>query len=153
MKMSPQPRFPRVLAVWLVSVPTLLLVAWFSGYLYWQVRIGRAITEIHRQPGTHVSSANPELLRIGSRGIPRFVAELEGALSRDDDEQARAFTRGLIDLIAGFYDLPAQQANDERSRFQSRKEIEQAVRDYRNMSPEERAQLPPWWMWWKGRRK
>jgi hypothetical protein len=146
MEMSPNSRFPRALAVWLVLVPTLLVLTWLSGHLYWQIRIGRAMATLE-DPAT-----DQALIRLGSRGIPRFVDELERALSRGDDRQARAITRGLLHLIAGAYEIQADQGiRADPDRFWSREEMEHAVREYRDMPPKERAKYPRWWMWWRGR--
>ena len=124
----------------------LLLVAWLSGHLYWQVRIGRALSSLE-DPAT-----DRALIRIGSRGIPRCVDELEGALARGDEKQACALTRGLVHLIAGAYDIQVdQRIKEDRDRFSSREEMDSAVREYRNMPPKERAKFPAWWMWWRGR--
>lgn len=146
--MAPKPPFPRALAVWLGMIPALLLAAWLAGHLYWQVRIGRALSTL----GT--PSTDQDLIRIGSRGIPRFVDELEGALSRHDEKQARAFARGVVHLIAGAYEglSPAnQRVIEDQNRFQSLEAMHDVVRGYRDMPAKDRAKVPPWWMWWKGR--
>lgn len=145
MEMPPKPPVPRALVVWLLSVPMLLLLVWLSGHLYWQVRIGRALSSLE-DPAT-----DPMLIRIGSRGIPRCVDELEAALARGDEKRARALTRGLIHLIAGAYEVPVHfQLKEDLDRVSSREQMENAVREYRNMAPKERAKYPAWWMWWRG---
>jgi hypothetical protein len=147
MEMPPKFPFPRALTIWLVSVPTLLLVVWLSGHLYWQVRIGRAISAL-QDPDT-----DQKLVRIGTRGFPQFVDALERALARNDEKRARALTRGLVHLIAGAFDAnsPAdQRILQDLPRFQSREEMERIVREYRDLPAKHPGRFPPWWMWWKG---
>src|SRR5262245_58070904 len=114
MEMSSKSRFPRTL--WLLLVPILLLVTWLSAPRYWPIRIGRALSSLE-------DPATPQaLVRIGSRGIPQFVDELEGALSRGDDLRAQAITRGLIHLIAGAYETQVDPQRDieDRDQFRTR---------------------------------
>jgi hypothetical protein len=148
MEMAPKPPFPRALVLWLVSAPLLLLVAWLLGHLYWQFRIGRAISALHSSGSDH------ELFRIGSRGIPRLIDELEDALRRGDDRQAGALTRILPPLIGRCYEvglLENPRATQDQPRLQTRLEMKKLVYDWRNMPPQDRAYFPAWWMWWKGR--
>ena len=146
--MAPKSPSLRVLAAWLVGIPTLLLAVWFSGHLYWQVRIGRAIAALES------SGSDYELFRIGSRGISRLIDELEGALRRGDDRQAGALTRILPHLIARCHEvgmLENPRASNDQSRVQTRLEMKKLVSEWRNMPPQDRENFPPWWMWWKGR--
>ena len=154
--MSPK-RFPKAVVIWTAAIPTVLASLWLSGYLYWQVQVGRALSELRRGPGKYASEPNhvdPDLLRIGSRGIPRFVDELDLALSRGTEDQAFGILCGLSDLIAGFYGEPAARAASERPRIRrTPEEMREVVREYREALPDLKKTFPPWWRWWKGSRR
>jgi hypothetical protein len=60
-------------------------VIWTTGYVYWQIRISAAITELKEGPGKYENQlfyANPDLLEIGSRGIGVLLDEYEDALAQ-----------------------------------------------------------------------
>jgi hypothetical protein len=149
--------------VWLilaVAVVMTAFIAWLSGFLYWQLRISRAIEELRRGPGTYETElfyANPDLLQIGGRGIPRILGELEDALMRGDEDQAFAFTCGLTDLGNGAMEVNARAAASsgsyERTRPRlSMDEMKTLVQEYReNWSEFYQQVYSPWWMWWDGR--
>ncbi len=119
------------------------------------MQIGRAISDLKNGPGRYATDpayVSPELLRIGGRGIPRFIDELEAALQRGDEEQASAFLCGLMDLLAAYFETgPAivSRATQDRVRFRSREQMVGIVRMYRE-SRDLREDLLPWWMWWTG---
>src|SRR5262245_61059406 len=102
-----------ILLVWPASLLAVLFVIWISGYIYWQIRISRAIAELKKGPAkyeTQLFYANPDLLEIGSRGIYRLLREWEAALDRGDEDQAFAFACGLHDLQRGASEVNGEAA-------------------------------------------
>jgi hypothetical protein len=155
--MAPK-RAAKIAVSWLASIPLVLALVWFTGFLYWQMRISRAIAELQRGPGKYESElfyANADLLEIGSRGLPRILGELEGALLRGDEDQAFAFSCGLSDLTSGAEEKDGKAAAASGSYERTRKrlsmeEMKELVREYRDNREEVQSWYAPWWKWWEG---
>jgi len=144
-------RSPWFVLLWPASLLAVLLVIWVSGYVYWQIRISRAIADLRREPAK-LSSRNPDLLDIGSRGFSRMIGELDGALAREDQVQAAAFLCGLEDLFAGAVGDDGRGVADRHrmlSMAAMRKECQSLQADW----PQFRRLFAPWWMWWSGKRR
>lgn len=157
MDMAPK-RSRWIVVASLAFLPLALALVWVSGYVYWQIRIGRAIAELRRGTGKYTTElfyANPDLLQIGSRGIPRVLGELDLALLRGDEEQAFAFSCGLTDLENGAAEVDGAAAAASGSYARSRprltlEEMRALVKEYQENWPEYRDSYAPWWIWWKG---
>jgi hypothetical protein len=143
-------RSPWILLVWPASLIAALLILWISGYLYWQVRISRAIAELQREP-TKFSSRNSDLLDIGSRGFPRLIRELDDALARGDQVQAVAFFCGCQDLFAGAHRDDGKGAVNRAD--VSMEYMRKDCKELQTNWPEFQRLFAPWWMWWSGKRR
>ena len=160
MGMAPN-RPARTAAIVVAVLAGLVLVVWLSGYLYWQMRISRAIEALKRGPdrySTELFFADRELLRIGSRGIPRMLGEIDDALLRGDDDLAFVLSCGLSDLVSGAQEVGADAAaaagSYERTRERpSAEELRANFQEWKEGWPEMREWYSPWWMWWQGHRR
>jgi hypothetical protein len=149
-----------ILLAWPASLLALLCLTWISGYVYWQIRISRAIAELKRGPAKYEQQlfyADPDLLDIGSRGLPRLIGEFEVALHRGEEDLAFAFACGIGDLISGADEVDggAAKASGSYARTRPRLSMEEMkvqYQEYQEYWPEYREMLPPWWKWWKGHR-
>jgi hypothetical protein len=153
-------RSPWILLAWPGSLLVILAVIWISGYVYWQIRISRAIAELKKGPAKYTDQlfyADPDLLEIGSRGIPRVLREWEQALDRGDEDQAFALACGLSDLQHGASEVSTEAAKASSSYTRSRerpsmKEMRENCRDYLEDWREYESWYAPWWKWWQGHR-
>jgi hypothetical protein len=161
MEMPPK-RSPKAIFIALAALPLLAALAWLSGFVYWQLRISRAIADLKRSgPGkyeTELFYANPELLRIGSRGLPRFLDELDQALLRGDEDQAFTFCCGLTDLLNGAEEVDGNAASASGSYLRTRErqtleEMRAGFRQSKEDWPDVRTWYAPWWKWWVGHRR
>jgi len=151
-------RSPWILLLWPASLLLTLGVIWTTGYVYWQIRISGAIAELKRGPGKYETEsfyADPDLLDIGSRGIPRMLNEYEDALARGDEDRAFAFYCGLEDLRRGADEVStgAAKTSGSYSRVRERptlKEMREDCREHMKDWPEYRTWYAPWWKWWDG---
>jgi len=158
MGMAPK-RSPKPALIGIAILLALPFLAWLSGYLYWQVRIGRAIEDLQRHPQRYTEElfyADPELMQIGSRGLSRMLGELDQALLRGDEDLANALTCGLSDLLSGAMEVNGKAAASagsyERTRTrQSLEEMKALLQEYRDNWAEYQQMYPPGWMWWNGR--
>jgi len=147
-----------IFLIWPASLLLLLFLIWVSGYVYWQIRISRAVAELRRGSGKYVNTpfyADPELLRIGSRGFPRLVGEFEAAVDRGDEDQAFTFFCGIDDVFRGALEVTDAAAAASGSYAPARQrpsfeELKKACRDFRESWAEYREMFPPWWQWWDG---
>ena len=148
------------LLVWPLSLLAVLFVIWISGYLYWQIRISRAIAEVKKGPAKYVNQlfyADPDLLEIGSRGLYRMIVEYDEAASRGDEDQAFAFACAIQDLRSGADEVDGETARASGSYDLTRErptldEMREACRENLQNWPEYREWYAPWWKWWKGHR-
>jgi len=153
-------RSPWTLLAWPASLLAILLLIWISGYLYWQIRIGRAIAELKKGPAKYENQlfyADPDLLDIGSRGLYRMLQEYDEAASRGDEEQGFAFACAIQDLIRGADEVDGESAKASGSYDRTRErptlaEMREACKDNLQNWPEVREWYAPWWKWWKGHR-
>jgi hypothetical protein len=149
-----------ILLVWPASILAILFVIWISGYVYWQIRISRAIAELKRGPAKYEQQlfyADADLLEIGSRGILRLLREWDEALSRGDEDQAFAFACGIQDLFSGASEVSGKAARGSGSYARTRikpsmKSMRDECRQYFDEWPGYEAWFAPWWMWWEGHR-
>lgn len=150
-------RSPWALVLWPAGLIGVLFAVWIAGYLYWQIRIGRAVADLQQVPAKYFVTPyyrNDELIQIGSRGFRRLLVELDGALARGDVDQAAAFYWGFADLLQGswgdFGKAPLYDALREKpSPARMRADRDAFVSSWSH-SPEDYA---PWWMWWTGTRR
>ena len=153
-------RSPWTILAWPASLLLLLFLAWISGYVYWQVRIGRAIADLKREPAKYFNTpfyANPDLREIGSRGLHRMMGELDDAAGRGDEALAATFVCAIDDLLRGAdeVDMKAAVSSGSYSQFREKmtlQEMREECREYRENGAEYRAAYAPWWKWWKGHR-
>jgi len=153
-----QRRSPWILLLWPASLLLVLIVSWATGYIYWQIRISRAIAELKHGPGkyeTQLFYADPDLLDIGSRGILRMLREYDDALGRGDEDLAFAFHCGLEDLRRGAMEVSgdAARASGSYSRTRERptlQEMREDCKDTLQNWPVYESWYAPWWMWWDG---
>ena len=144
--------------VGVLSLLAVVTLAWLAGYLYWQRRISRSIEEVTRY-GKWMDDywyRDAELYRIGSRGIPRLLRELDTTISRGDDKKGLLIACALADALNGAEDddmdpsvlptfAPPRTA-------QSLEDVNALFRSYENHWLAQRHHYPPWWMWWNGHR-
>ena len=91
--------------VWIVlgcaaSVPAALLLIWLLGYLYWNLKIAWAISEIQQEARTQTllsASYSSRLVGAEGRAIPRLLREFQEALARKDRNLALALSWELRD--------------------------------------------------------
>lgn len=148
-------RSPWTLLVWPLSLLAILFAVWITGYLYWQIRISRALADLQRGPSRYFDTPdyrNENLLNIGSRGFPRFFEALQAAVARGDEDQAAVLYCGMGDLIEGAWGDPGQPRRyspflEKPSLATMRKDCREFIQSH---SPDDYA---PWWMWWSGSRK
>ena len=153
-------RSPWTLLAWPASLLLLLFLIWASGYLYWQIRISRAIAELKKGPAKYEEQlfyADPDLLEIGSRGVLRVLHEWEEALARGDADQAFALACGLDDLRHGASEISAEaaKASGSYARLRIRPSMismQEDCKSYLEDWPEYEAWYAPWWKWWEGHR-
>jgi len=153
-------RSPWILLAWPASLLAILALIWISGYVYWQIRISRAIAELKKGPAKYREQlfyADLDLLEIGSRGIPRILRELEDAVDRGDEDQASTFSYGLADLQHGAHEISAEAAKASSSYLRTRErasleELREDCRRYLEDWPEVKTWYAPWWKWWEGHR-
>jgi hypothetical protein len=154
--MNMKPRSPWALLLWPAAVIGVVFVIWTTGYLYWQIRISRAVAEIKRAPSKYFVTPqyqNEDLIRIGSRGFPRFLDELEGALARGEADQAAALHCGLSDLMQGSWGDYGKAAAYDDLRLKPSPEQMRADRDeFVGALSQDPDAYPPRWMWWSGTR-
>jgi hypothetical protein len=153
--MNMKPRSPWALLFWPASLIALIFLAWISGYLYWQIRISRAVADVKRDPSKYFVTPNyqnEDLLKIGSRGFRRFIEELEGALARGEVDQAAALYFGLGDLAQGAWCEIGQAAEQPTLRDKpSMAEMRAGCQDFISAWPQD--EYAPGWMWWSGARR
>lgn len=148
------------LLAWPLGAMAILLVVWLSGYVYWQLRISRAIADLRRDPtkySTQIFYANTDLLEIGSRGLHRLFREYDDAVGRGNEEEAFAFSCGIEDLLRGADEVGGEPAKLSGSFKRTRDratmdEMRLESREYLNDWPSYEAGYAPWWKWWKGHR-
>ena len=152
-------RSPWALLIWPAALIVLVFVVWISGYLYWQIRISRAVADIKRDPSKYLKTPhykNADLIRIGSRGLPRLLEELDLALAAGDVDQATGLYFGIGDLVEGAWGGYGQNADQSRLPLRERPswtEMRQECREIINTWPQARGEFPPWWKWWSGSRR
>ena len=152
-------RSPWMLLLWPAAAVLTLGVIWTTGYVYWQIRISGAITELKKGPGKYESQlfyADPDLIEIGSRAIGRLLDEYEDAALRGDEDLAFAFSCGLGDAYRGATEVSAEGAMSTGSYSRTRDrmtlaEMRAEVREIRENPSWYRDRYPAWWKWWKGR--
>jgi hypothetical protein len=150
-------RTPWALIVWPASLIGLVFVVWLSGYLYWQIRISRAVGDIQREPSKYFTTPNyrnEDLLQIGSRGFRRLFEEVEGALDRGEEEQAAALYCGIADLVEGAWGGDGH--SPERPSLRDRPaaaDIRRECRQFNSNWAHFEALYAPRWKWWVGSKR
>ena len=152
-------RSPWVLFLWPAALLLTLAVIWTTGYVYWQVRISRAIADLKREPAKYFETPhhkNADLLLIGSRGFHRLFAELDDAVDRGDEDRAAALTCGIADLVEGAWRGYGKNVDESVLPFRVREslsEMRESCHEFAREWPNIRDAYPPWWQWWTGTRK
>jgi len=144
--------------IWPVSLLALVFIIWISGYLYWQIRISRAIAELKKGPARYTDQlfySDPDLHEIGSRGVLRVLREWDEALSRGDRDQGFAFACGLQDLLNGASEVSAEAAKAANSYSRTRErpsmeEMREDCREFLGNWKDYEPSFAPWWQWWNG---
>jgi len=127
-------RSPWAPLVWFLSLLAALLLLWISGYLYWQIRISRAVADLKREPSKYPETPyykNADLLRIGSRGLPRLIEELDLALAAGHEDQEMALYFGIGDLVEGAWGGYGQTAGQSRLPLRERPSLTEMRQEYR----------------------
>jgi len=151
-------RSPWIILLWPASLLLILSTIWITGYVYWQIRISRAMAELKKGPERYENRlfyADPDLLEIGSRGVLRCLREWEDALDRGDENQAFAFYCGLGDLLHGASEVSAEaaKATSSYTRTPERpplQEMRDECKQYLQQWSEVKTWFAPWWQWWNG---
>jgi hypothetical protein len=150
-------RFPWRLLIWPAALIGVVFVIWTTGYLYWQIRISRAVADVKRDPSKYFvmpNYQNEDLIRIGSRGFRRLLDELDGALARGEVDQAAGLYCGLTDLVHGSWGDYGKAAAYDDLRLKPSPEQMRADRDeFIGTLSQDPEAFPPRWMWWSGTRR
>jgi len=145
---------------WATSISVALLLTWSLGFLYWHLKIDRALAEIREEARTHTGISTSYVSRlVGAerRAIPRLLREFKEALARKDRNLAQALCWELRDAWEGADSRDdgdiLRSYHGPRLDDNASLEILEAVYADEDLIWNEKHDLyPAWWMWWTGRR-
>lgn len=134
---------------WAASLLGTLALVWFSGFMYWHLRITRLRSDLEFKTGP---GYKPRLIAAGSRAVPYLLPQFENAVSRNDREAAIVYFWELSYAI-DFADDNVGVGNADTVRadatMESLHDLPAEARLWQNLN---RENYPPWWMWWTGKR-
>jgi len=144
------------LLLWTGSILATLVLAWFSGFLYWHFRITRSFSEIRDEAANLIANERgfkSRLAPAGSRALPYFIGEFRDAVARNDRDTAVVLYWEFEETAAAAENVTFQ-GGDRRVGADTPMD---ATRDFPYMAnlwwQLKRPEYPPGWMWWSGRRR
>jgi hypothetical protein len=158
--MSGKRRFWTFLA-WAICIPTALLLLWSAGFLYWRLRMARALADLQRETEARMDVMNPPpslFSPAGSRAIPYLLRELRDAISRGDRKIAIVLYREVV-FAAEAAEAQASPKSRQRTRHSlipnssSIDHLQRVLEETQRWWVREQADFPPSWMWWEGGRR
>ena len=153
-------RIPLALS-WAACFLLILFVVWWSGFIYWRIAVNRAILDLRHDTPARLNSSNPPsplLHHAGSRATPALLQAMTEATHWEDRELANLLYRVHVDtlLCSCYVDPPWTDTTlgwDLTPEMCSMKFLTAVAKDESARWEQRKKDYPPWWMWWRGRRR
>jgi hypothetical protein len=154
-------RRPWTVLAWAISIPAALLLIWCAGFLYWRLRMARALADVQRETEARMDVLNPPpslFSPAGSRAIPHLLREMLEAISRNDRKTAVVLCREFSSTVKAA-EAGAFSKNFRGTHFglipnnSSLDHLRSVWKINQEWWAREQGHFPTAWMWWSGTRR